>query len=69
MKIDIEGAEIDMLAGAESVLRAYHPTIVMALHISLERAKECEEWLSSLGYTVGWSDTSYEMYAIHSSRS
>ncbi len=66
MKVDIEGAEIEMLAGAESVLRKHRPAIVMALHIQRDLAKKSEDWLRSLGYVVTWSPHSYEFLAVHS---
>ena len=65
MKVDIEGAEIEMLAGAESIIRKYHPAIVMALHIPIEVARNCEDWLRSLGYVVTWSPDCYEFHAIY----
>jgi FkbM family methyltransferase len=65
MKIDIEGAEIEMLAGAESVIRAWHPALAVSLHIPLERARECAQWLEGLGYSVKWSDQSYDFYATY----
>ena len=32
IKIDVEGAEINVLRGAESVLRKYHPEIIISVH-------------------------------------
>jgi FkbM family methyltransferase len=65
MKIDIEGAEIEMLAGAESILRTWHPALAVSLHITVERARECARWLESLGYSVKWSEQNYDLYAIY----
>ena len=66
MKIDIEGAELDMLAGAESVIRAHHPSIVLSLHLTPTRARACAQSLEALGYSVVWSAHD-EICATHGS--
>jgi FkbM family methyltransferase len=44
IKIDVEGAEINVLRGAKSVLREYHPEIIISVH---------PKHLEVLGYSVG----------------
>ena len=70
MKIDVEGAEIDMLAGAESAIRSYHPSLVVSLHLEPERAGTCAQSLESLGYDVTWLDRDQIIatYAGHEQR-
>jgi FkbM family methyltransferase len=51
MKIDVEGAEANVLLGAKSVLTALHPTIFLATH-GKELHSTCCELLRSLGYSV-----------------
>ena len=43
IKIDVEGAEINVLRGAKSVLREHHPEIVISVH---------PKHLEILGYSV-----------------
>lgn len=51
MKIDVEGAEANVLLGAKSVLTAHRPTIFLATH-GKELHSTCCELLRSLGYSV-----------------
>ena len=66
IKIDVEGAEEDVLLGAKSLLAALHPTIFLATH-SKELHSTCCELLRSLGYTVEYLDRADEVlaYAKH----
>jgi FkbM family methyltransferase len=66
IKIDVEGAEADVLLGAKSLLTALHPTIFLATH-SKELHSTCYELLRSLGYTVEYLDRADEVlaYAKH----
>jgi FkbM family methyltransferase len=51
VKIDVEGAECDVLAGAAETLRRWRPTVLLEAHSgSLE--DECACTLRSLGYPV-----------------
>lgn len=47
IKIDVEGAEVDVLAGAEETLRRSRPAMVIELHGT---NREVEEALDRLGY-------------------
>jgi FkbM family methyltransferase len=51
IKIDVEGAEVNVLLGAKSVLTALHPTIFLATH-SKQLHRTCCELLRSLGYSL-----------------
>jgi len=51
MKIDVEGAEANVLLGAKSVLAVLSPAIFLATH-SKELHSTCCELLQSLGYSV-----------------
>ncbi len=51
LKIDVEGAELLVLKGAERLLRRHHPTLVLSTHgADLDRA--CLQRLSDFGYDV-----------------
>src|SRR5688572_10781582 len=51
LKIDVEGAEADVLAGAETTLKAFHPKIFLATH-GLRVHQECCDLLKSSGYQL-----------------
>ena len=51
MKIDVEGAEVLVIKGAESTLKSYRPLIFLATH-SPTLKKDCIDILDSLGYVV-----------------
>lgn len=51
MKIDVEGAEMDVFHGAERVLREAKPTIFLSTH-SPELRVECLNFLRGIGYEV-----------------
>jgi FkbM family methyltransferase len=51
VKIDVEGAELDVLSGASEMLRMSRPTIFLEAHgAALE--KNCSQQLLRLGYTI-----------------
>jgi FkbM family methyltransferase len=50
IKIDTEGAEIQVLAGAERTLRAHRPRLSIALH-GVDKAEGTLRLLTRLGYT------------------
>ncbi|MDQ3955949.1 MAG: FkbM family methyltransferase [Actinomycetota bacterium] len=49
LKIDVEGAEVDVLQGATSVLKAEKPAVIVEVH-SLELEQRCARLLQSFGY-------------------
>ena len=42
IKIDVEGAEAQVLSGAESILKMRHPTIFLAVHEPESRRESCD---------------------------
>ncbi len=53
LKVDVEGAELDFLKGAERVLKEVKPTFVLATHDKLIPgiSKKCLAFLDSIGYS------------------
>ena len=49
IKMDIEGAELAGLKGAENTLRRYHPTILLSTH-SDQLKTDCLSFLATFGY-------------------
>lgn len=63
IKMDVEGAEGDVLKGAKNIMVLYHPTMMIELHnvehaethpvaLDLQKIGYTIEWLSEAGYTV-----------------
>jgi FkbM family methyltransferase len=57
MKIDVEGAEFDVLRGAERTLATARPTVLLSTHPVLLRGQQTSEeallaWLGERGYTA-----------------
>lgn len=53
LKIDVEGAELDVLKGAEKILRRDHPTLVFECeqrHLAQGSVHDCLNYLLALGY-------------------
>ena len=53
MKIDVEGGETAVLAGAERLLAEHQPLIICEVHHA-EAARWIEEWLPARGYHMNW---------------
>jgi FkbM family methyltransferase len=54
LKIDVEGAELDVLKGAERILRRHGPLLVFECenrHLAPGRVQDVFSWLGTLGYT------------------
>ncbi len=51
LKIDVEGAEMSVLTGAQNLLKDAHPAIFLATH-SPALHQQCLAFLHSLDYTV-----------------
>lgn len=64
MKIDVEGAEMDLVAGAKNLILSHRPVILMSLHIEIKAARDFADWLCSLGYSVTFAEQAYDLIAI-----
>jgi FkbM family methyltransferase len=53
VKIDVEGAEVEVLKGAEEVFRTSKPTLVCEVHHS-RAAQGVAAWLTTMGYQWKW---------------
>jgi FkbM family methyltransferase len=51
MKIDVEGAEMQVLRGGAQTIESAKPVIFLSVH-SAELKRECEEFLRQRGYTL-----------------
>jgi FkbM family methyltransferase len=51
VKIDVEGAEVDVLEGAGETLARHRPPIYLALHGERQR-RGCRAWLARWGYHI-----------------
>ncbi|MFP4120923.1 FkbM family methyltransferase [Coleofasciculus sp.] len=51
LKIDVEGAEMQVFSGAKSLLKNAHPTILLAIH-GRDVHHQCCQFLTSLGYQL-----------------
>lgn len=54
LKIDVEGHEYEVLKGAEKLIKRSYPDIYLETHptIVADSTKNCEEFLTNLGYTA-----------------
>ncbi|MGV8929879.1 MAG: FkbM family methyltransferase [Brevundimonas sp.] len=53
LKIDVEGGELDVLKGAERILRQHRPVLLMECeqrHLSQGTVLDCLQYLAALGY-------------------
>jgi FkbM family methyltransferase len=55
VKIDVEGAEADVLAGGAETFATFHPTVFLALHSEAAR-EACGGLLSNWGYRIASLD-------------
>lgn len=60
MKVDVEGAELEVLLGAKRVLETFRPVVILELH-NPEMDRKCPELLRALGYHIEpvdlWEDS------------
>ena len=49
MKLDIEGAELEVLVGASAVLQEFHPSLFIEVHCTFD---PLQQFLSSAGYVI-----------------
>ncbi len=68
IKIDVEGAECDVILGGEATIKKHRPAILLAGH-STAVQRRCEAMLESLGYRVdvdpcSGADGQYESLAL-----
>jgi FkbM family methyltransferase len=64
MKIDVEGAELMLLAGAWKLLQQKRPALLISLHIPEKKAEECAASLRSIGYDTELCWDPYELRAL-----
>ena len=64
LKMDVEGAELDILFGMQELLEKYHPVMVIEVHVDgliqfQHSESEVHEYIQSFGYTMEeiWSQT------------
>jgi FkbM family methyltransferase len=53
IKVDVEGAEAEVLRGADKVFDRCRPILICEVH-NQEAVTRVQEWLSTRGYTVKW---------------
>ena len=72
LKIDVEGAEAKVLAGARALIRRAHPSMLIALH-GRQAALDCYSMLREAGYVVkelngaevkNWESIPAEIFAV-----
>jgi FkbM family methyltransferase len=56
VKIDVEGAEEEVLKGAETMFRVSKPVLICEIHHAAA-AESVTAWLGSMGYRWKWMDT------------
>ena len=59
IKIDVEGAEVDVLRGCDRILAQSHPTVICEVHHS-QAELHVRAWLSQRGYSLEWLTASTE---------
>jgi len=57
LKIDVEGAEAEILRGSEEVFSRTRPVMICEVHHE-QAAQEVAEWLQQRGYTFEWLEDS-----------
>lgn len=69
--IDVEGAEWEVLQGAEQTLKDYHPAILLSLHPEFliqqygKYSREVREWIIALGYKETYLDYQHEVHFLY----
>jgi FkbM family methyltransferase len=56
IKIDIEGAELEALSGAQKIIRRHKPGLMIELH-SADLARKCRCFLEAFGYQISYVDS------------
>jgi FkbM family methyltransferase len=62
IKIDVEGAELEVLQGASRAISEFHPTVFVELH-GTELHADCHNFLVAKGYKV--EDAYAQLVATH----
>ena len=70
VKIDVEGAELDVLHGMERILKTYHPPLLFEIDDEFQdeferKAKECTSFLEQRGYEITRLEDAYPMLNWH----
>jgi len=70
VKIDVEGAELDVLQGMERILRTYHPPLLFEIDDEFQdeferKAKACTSYLEHRGYEITRLEDAYPTLNWH----
>lgn len=71
ISLDVEGSEWEVLRGAESILRMFHPKIFLSLHPEFmfrmfnEYSYDLRNWIKDLGYTETLLDYEHEVHLYY----
>ena len=57
IKIDVEGAEADVLRGSEEIFARSKPVLICEVHHG-QAAEDVTRWLNERGYTFEWLEAS-----------
>jgi hypothetical protein len=58
-KIDVEGAELEVLQGARRALSEFHPKIFLEVH-GTQLHSDCRAFLAAKGYSIGHLTASWK---------
>lgn len=64
LKIDVEGGELDVLKGAERILRQHRPVLLMECeqrHLTQGTVADCLQYLAALGYVGSFLDRGHSV--------
>lgn len=71
ISMDVEGAEWEVLQGAERIIDTHHPRIYLSLHPEFlidqygKYSREVRDWLIGKGYRETWLAHEHEMHLVY----